>query len=379
MGGGKIMKKFFFLLGTCIALGSCSTGGESATSAGGGSVTAVKKESTAATKGESSTAAKGESATAAKGESVITALLPADSSQAPVFLNCRAVSENEITFEFSCEVKVTSLSFEPDIAVASVENGSIVKVTLSENAPPGMPFTADLLAEDVHKNTINVLVPLRTRNNRMPALVVNEVRTEYSSPRVEYIEFKTKTAGNLGAMRVFFAGNSHKPTIYDFSPAEVKKDEYVVLHLRKREEECRDECGSNLAESGGTDSSPDARDFWLSGDEKKINRTGVIYLLDQDDRVLDAVMFSENPDAQWAKDYLDEAAEFLYSNGAWKSKNGNICSPADAVSSKGSTVTRTICRDETVKNTNTAADWYIAATSNSTPGKQNSTNRYIPK
>jgi hypothetical protein len=338
MGGGNIMKKFFFFLGTCITLGSCSTGGESA----------------------------------------LATLLLGGSSQAPVFLNYKTVSENEITFEFSREVKVTSLSFEPDIAVASIENGSIVKVTLNENAPPGMLLTADLLVEDEHKNTVNVLIPFRARNNRMPVMVINEVRTEYSSPRVEFIEFKMETAGNLGAIRAFFAGDKQKPTIYEFSPVEVKKDEYVVLHLRKREEECRDEYGNNLAESGGTDSSPDARDLWIPGTVNLINKTCVIYLLDQDDRVLNAVMFSENPDAWWPKDYLAEAAEFLYSNGAWKSKSGSICSPADAVSSKGTTVTRTICRDETVENTNTAADWYIAATSNATPGKPNSQKRYVP-
>jgi len=338
MGGGKNMKKFFFFLGTCIALGSCSTGGESA----------------------------------------IATLLLGSSSQAPVFLNYKTVSENEITFEFSREVRVTSLSLIPDIAVASIENGSTVKVTLNENTEPGMQITADLLAEDEHKNTINVLIPFRARNNRMPKLVINEVRTEYSNPRVEFIEFKIETSGNLGAMRVFTAGGSQKPSIYEFSPVEVKKDEYVVLHLRNREEECRDEYTDNLAESGGTDSSANARDFWIPGTVKRINKTGVIYLLDQDDHVLDAIMFSEKPDTWWTKDYLAEAAEFLYSKGAWKSKSGNICSPADALNSAGTTATRTICRDETIENSGTAANWYIVAASNATPGGKNSIKRYVP-
>jgi hypothetical protein len=300
------------------------------------------------------------------------------SSQAPVFLGRRTVSENEVVFEFSQPVKITSLRFEPDVTVASIEDGSIVRVQLKENQQPGKMFTADLLAEDEGKNTINVLIPFKARNNRMPRLVINEFRTEYANPKVEFIELKLLTSGNMGAMRIFMAGGSQKPTSYDFSPVEVKEGEYIVLHLRKRENECIDEYGDDLALSGGTGSSPTARDIWIPGTVKLINKTGFIYLLDQDDNVLDAVMFSEKPDPWWTKDYLAEAAEFLYSKGAWKSTKGSICGPADAVKSAGTTATRTICRDETVPNTNTAADWYVTVTSGNSPGAKNNPNRYTP-
>jgi hypothetical protein len=329
------MKKFIYLLGACIILGSCSTG-----------------------------------------EAAVSSML-GGSSQAPLFLNCRTVSEFEIEFEFSQPVKVSSLSFDPFLAVASVEEGSTIRVILEESAEPGMIITADLLAEDERRNTINVLVPFRARNNRMPALQINEIRTEYSKPNVEFIELKMKTAGNLGAMRIFMAGGSQKPTIYEFSPVEVKKDEYVVIHLRKLDENNMDEYGDNLSESGGAGSSSGGRDFWFPGTAKLINKTGVVYVMDQDDNVIDAVMFSEKQEAWWAKDYLAEAAEFLHSQGAWKTADGNICGPADAVRSSGSAPTRTICRDETLpEDTNTAAEWYIAYTSNATPGKLNSERRW---
>jgi len=331
------MKKFLLLLGACIVLGSCLSNEEDA-------ATAV--------------------------------MMLRSSSQAPVFRECRAVSENEIEFEFLQPVKITSLVFDPVLKIASIQNGSTVRVTLEENTAPGILLTADLLAEDGNKNTINVLVPLRARNNRMPALQINEVRVDYSNPRVEFIELKMKSPGNLGAMRVFMAGGSQKPTIYEFSPVEVSNGEYVVLHLRKREDECKDEYGNNLSASGGTDSSPDARDLWVAGNAKLINKTGVIYVLDQDNRVLDALMFSEEPNAWWGKDYFVEAAEFLYSQGAWKSADGKVCGPDGALSSTGVTATRTICRDETVADTNTAADWYIAYTSSATPGKPNNPKRW---
>ena len=301
-----------------------------------------------------------------------------NSSEAPVFLSCKAVSETEINFRFSLPVKVISLRFSPAIQLESVEDGSTVRVIFSDGPGPGERITADLLAEDEDGNTINVLVPIRARNNRIPPLLINEIRTEASKPRYEFIEFKTLETGNLGALRLFIAGNYKAPMVYEFPSVEVGKGEYITLHLRTTEEGCRDELGSDLTESGGTDSSPTARDFWIPGSTKLLHKTDAVYLLDQDDQIVDAVMFSESADTWWNKDYFAEAADFLYKADAWKSPDGKICSPANALLSSGTTATRTICRDETAMNTGTAADWYITATSSATPGLPNNPKRYVP-
>jgi hypothetical protein len=338
------MKKIIYVLSVvCIVLGSCSTG-----EAAAGAV----------------------------------AKLFGGSSEALVFLNCRAVSEDEVEFDFSRPVTVKSLNFEPVIAVAGIEDGKTVKVKLGATQKPGSEITADILVEDPDKNTINVLIPFRARNNRMPQIVINEIRTENSKPKCEFIEFKTLTAGNLGGMRVFILGNSNaaKQTIYEFMPVEVKKDEYIVLNLRTPEADCKDEYGVNLAESGGANSTPESRDFWIPGNLKLIHKdASAIYVLDQDDKALAAVMISGNAASWWGQDYLAEAAEFLFKQDAWKSADGKICGPANAVNSANSTNTRTICRDDTVKNTKTATDWYITASSSATPGKPNNPKRYVPK
>jgi len=336
-----MMKKFYFiLLGACIALGSCSTG-----------------------------------------DAASAAQMAGGSSHALLYLNCRAVSEDEIEFEFSRPVTVKSINIEPAVDVASIQNGSTVRVRLEKIPEPGKLLVTDLLAEDEKKNTINVLVSFRSRNNRMPSLVINELCTDNgttTNKKTEFIEFKMKSDGNLGAMRIVILGNStaSRQTIYEFLPCEVKRNEYVVLHLRTLEETCKNEYGSNLLESGGTDAS-NARDFWIPGNTKLIQRTtSAVYVLDQDDRVLDAVMICEKPDVSWSKDYFAQAAEFLFSQSAWKSADGGICRPADAVVSAGATNTRTICRNETKDNSRTAADWYITATSSATPGGENSDKRY---
>jgi hypothetical protein len=59
------------------------------------------------------------------------------SSEAPVFISCRAVSETEINFQFSLPVKVTSLHFSPEICPDAIENGSTVKVSFSWGPGPG--------------------------------------------------------------------------------------------------------------------------------------------------------------------------------------------------------------------------------------------------
>jgi hypothetical protein len=301
------------------------------------------------------------------------------SSESPVFLSSRAVSESEVQFEFSKPVKVVSLRFSPEVQLDEVENGSTIRVFFSNGPGPGERLTADILAEDNNGNTINVLVPMRARNNRIPSLVINELRTETAKPRYEFIEFKTLKAGNLGALRLFIAGNYKAPMVYEFPSIEVAANEFITLHLRTTEEGCRDELSGNLNESGGTDSSPTARDLWIPGSSKLIHKTDAIYLLDQDDHVVNAVMLSDSVDPWWNKDYFAEAAEFLFNAGAWKSPDGTVCNPANAVRSARTTATRTICRDETVTgNSGTAAEWYIAATSSATPGNPNNPKRDVP-
>jgi hypothetical protein len=300
------------------------------------------------------------------------------SSEALLFLDCRAVSRNEIDFEFSVPVTVTSVSFSSALEVGSIENGKIVKVFFDRDIEAGIRLTADILAEDSSGNTISAVVPFRSRNDRMPRLVINELRTEYGNPRAEFIEFIALTAGNLGAMKVYVESNSKQPMIYEFQPVEVKAGEYVVLHLRKLDSASVDEYGTRLDESPGADSSPDARDFWIPGNAELLRKTDIVYMTDQDDNVLCAVMISEAPDSAWAKDYFERAAQFLYDHGAWMSAEGGICSPAQAVISANikTAATRSISRDQTAANTNTAADWYITATGCATPGKPNNPKRF---
>jgi hypothetical protein len=261
----------------------------------------------------------------------------------------------------------------------TIEEGSTIKIKLAEEPEPGQLIKAGLQVIDDCENTVSELITFRSRNNHVPKMQINELRTEYSGNdlKAEFIEFKMFSDGNLGALRVFAVSNEKNPMIYEFMPVEVKDGEYIVLHLRTPEESCKDEYGENLNESGGTESSSTARDLWIPGLNKLLRKTDVVYVLDQDNNVLDAVMIADTPSSSWNKAYFTEAADFLFGKGAWKSPAGTVCSPADAVNSSKTTTTRSICRDETVENTHTAANWYVTVNSGATPGKHNNNKRFL--
>ncbi|MCL2277105.1 MAG: hypothetical protein FWC21_04340 [Treponema sp.] len=312
-------------------------------------------------------------------EAALSVKMQGSSSQSLIFESCKAVSENEIEFVFSKGVTVKSASLLPDIPIESIENGSTVRIKLSEAAQPGSLITADILAEDENRNTINALVSFRAKNSRMPNLVINEVCTENSNPRTEFIEFLMLSEGNLGGMRVVIMGNTNasKLTTYEFQPIEVKKDEFVVLHLRMVEDASVSEYGESLNESGGRNASPLARDIWIQGNSKLVHKEAtIIYALDQDDKILAALMISNSADNWWSKDYHAQAASFLFNQGFWVSASGNASGPVNAARSAGTTNTRTINRDETAENPNLSSSWYVTVTSGATAGRSNNTGRY---
>jgi len=162
------------------------------------------------------------------------------------------------------------------------------------------------------------------------------------------------------------------PQIYKFESVEVKEGDYVVLHLRTLEESCKNEYGERLDVSSATDSCPTARDLWIPDSNKLLHKTDAIYVKDQNGWVLDAIMLSESSSTSWDKPYYTEAANFLFSQGAWKSPEDTVCSPADAVNTSAikTSTAKSICRNEDAENTHTAADWYIA-TQGATPGLPN--------
>jgi hypothetical protein len=300
-------------------------------------------------------------------ESALQRIIGSNAS-APVFYGSRIGTEGEVHFRFSVPVKVVSMYFDRPLDAEVTDSGETVSIRINSELAGGEKITADILVEDENRNTLNLIIPFRTRNERLPGLVINEIRTVYSgsgkTPKVEFIELKATSQGSLGALRLFAAYEKDEIPLWEFPPAEVNKGDYIVLHTRIKEPGTADETGPNLALSGGAEAQPSARDFWMPV-ETKLHNTNVIYLMDQDGAILDGVFFRDKDVA--AKEGVTKAAAMLEEAGAWKGD------PADV---SDTTATRTICRDEKKTNSNTAVDWYVTVSSGNTPGLINNEKRY---
>jgi hypothetical protein len=298
------------------------------------------------------------------------------SAEAPIFLGHRVLAGGIVEFRFSRPVSLRRLDFDPPAEASLLEEGETLRVSLAADLPGGSRISADLLVEDEESNTLEALILFRTRNDHMPSLVINEIRTEYSNPRCEFIELKTAGPGNLGGLRVVTAMES--APVYEFNPAETAGGEYIVLHLRKLDSESIDESGDDLGASGGYEAS-EARDFWIPSTSELLRKTDGLALVDQDGVILDGIIFSETAASWWAREDLARFAEFLSQGNAWQTAGDPpLISPAEAFSSQGTTATRTLCRDESTPDSGGPQDWYIAATSQATPGRRNTGKRYVP-
>ncbi|MDR0784541.1 MAG: hypothetical protein LBE74_01480 [Treponema sp.] len=302
-------------------------------------------------------------------------------SVSPVFLGCSAISSTEISFRFSLPVTIVSVKFEPALEVESVENGKTAIVRLSSEVSGGNPITANVLVEDGNKNTLNVLVSFRSRNEKLPRFLITEIRTETAKPKGEFVELKMLEDGNLCALRMFTATDSVETPVFEFPSVEVKKGNYVVIHLRTYEENAINEINGDKTESKAKDSSDIAWDLWLPDSVERLRKTDAVFLMDQDDNVVDAVVFTV--DDAWGtttnRGNIEQAAALLGKQGAWIFESGDVPAPSHAFSSANTTSTRTICRDETLSDSNTASDWYITASSGATPGKPNNPRKYTAK
>jgi len=296
----------------------------------------------------------------------------------PSFVSAHCSAADRLNLVFSEPVTVSSLRIDPPAAAAEVRDGtSEVSVAFSAPLSEGAPYVVDLVAEDADGNTLSVLAPFRGRNDRPPQLRINEVRTEYSKPKVEFIELAVLGGGQLGGLAVISSILGPGTPLYVFPPALVAAGELVVLHLRTLEEGCADETG-DPASSAGTEALPTARDFWVPGGEKRIRKTDGIAVLDCDGAPLDGVLLSENADGAWKNDEVCAFAAFLAERGAWRGTS-SVLSPADAAPSAALTATRTLCRNAASDDSDAAADWKVVATGKASPGGINSEAIYTGK
>ena len=203
----------------------------------------------------------------------------------------------------------------------------------------------------------------------IPKMMINELRTEAGRNKVEFVEFRMLSPGNLSGTKVsVYKSGAHAPAEFVFPARKVAEGELAVLYLR-------------TPEDGEADSSRDAHNFWLPGSNSHLNKNGAVYVEDREGTGICALMVSESADPAWwahqARSHFAALAQSFFEKGLWKSAEGGVAGPADAVMSAGigTGYTRSISRDEGVPNSMTSADWYVTAKGGATPGRDNNPKR----
>ena len=304
----------------------------------------------------------------------------------PTLGEVRAVSASGVNATFSAPVSVVSAEVlageeiggndideenRPDrerIPVTWGEGAEKNSVLFTMGKPCALAERAILsgLVRDAKGNTLSFAVPFTAYNDRVPTLRISEVRTDYSKPKVEYIELCALSAGNIGGVEIFNAANAANP-VRELPAAEVASGEYIVWHFRSLEEGLVNETGA-LDASAGVDARAAARDFWDTQTKAPFKGTNVILIRERKGgAIMDALLCAEGDMADWPDDAVRGAASEAAKAGAWRP--GPAVS--DAANATGTTVTRTLARDPTLADTDTAADWKVCATGKCSPGTVN--------
>ncbi len=287
---------------------------------------------------------------------------------APVQLGNSVLSCPETGEELVVEgLRTASSAAVPADSIAGESGYFSLDLTVRPRMDAGKKYVFNGTVLDEHGNSLAFAVPLTGYNDRLPRIVINEIRTDYSKPKVEFVEFFTLSAGNLAGMRLLNAANTVDP-VYEFPAVEVAEGEYIVLHFRSIEEGLLDELGSDLALSAGTEALPGARDLWAPYDRAPLKKTNVLQLEERSGgAVLDAFLGCESDKPAWPTEVIAASAAAAFEAEAWQPD----AEVGSAVIMTGTTTTRTIGRDQLSADTDSAADWKIAPTSGASPGRVN--------
>lgn len=297
--------------------------------------------------------------------------------ESPKYIELKVQSANSINLNFSKAIKLEKIIIKDNSTKESIinnienPNSDIINVTFENKLACDKQYIIEGYIKDVAGNTLYFTDLFSGYNDRIPKVRLNEIRTEYSNPKCEFIELLICSDGNLGGMEIISAYDGLDKT-YIFPSVEVRNGEYVVLHCRKLDENSVDEIGDDCLLSVGSETG-DYRDLWIDNNSARLGKSDVILLKDKKDgNILDAVLYSQTDNTEWKTDILVECATQAFESNNWE--EGSLAE--NAVCSDGITTTRSLSRVNDGHNKNS---WIVTATSNATIGKPNSTTIYVKK
>lgn len=296
----------------------------------------------------------------------------------PVFNGISVTSATTVIARFDEPVTMApeAVTVEPDLTVTEVGAGKEVVITVATPLTAGRSYTLHTTARDERGNSTTFVARFWGFNPRPPGLVINEFTTQGSKKRPDAIELYVTRDGNLGGVTVY-DGSADSYRDHVVLPAiEVAAGDYVVIHatahgLGEDEHADPDQSDHELA-------LPGVWDFWMQEGTGLSGKNGVLTVhAAPGGALLDGVLYSNrtsDSDERY-RGFGSKAtmlrADRLAELGGWKFAGERIA-PEDAVSSAATTSTRSLNRDSSNTDTDSAADWHTVPTRGASFGAVNS-------
>jgi hypothetical protein len=290
----------------------------------------------------------------------------------------------QMTFDEPVLLVEGSLLIAPPCGSTEARPSGTSIIVVAPAQRPGAEYTLEATVEDAAGNSSAVVTRFTGFNPAVPRLILNELITRGSDDHPDLVEIRVLSDGDLAGVTAYQGTAGDWTDRVIFPACRVLSGEYVLVHFKPEgTPEERNETGPR-DESGGTDSSPAALDFWVSGGRGLAGNNGVVALYDRPNgQILDGILYSNRSSASdsayggfGSASTLARAQELVAGLG-WIAATGTV-RPEDAVSPELSTATRSIARGRAGIDTNTREDWHISPTRGATWGAENGDESYEP-
>lgn len=304
----------------------------------------------------------------------------------PVLQNIILKNSTSLTIRFDEIVSFDNNAYksEPQLDLQSwtIEEKSLT-LLFSEDQKPGKMYKCRSDVKDKRGNSLSFIIRYYGWNPQIPPLLINEFNPEGSGNNPDAIELYAAGAGNTAGVTLFLGTANFFSESYIMPDLDVHQGDYIIIHMRPEGLSTEINEKDDKTESKGKLASDSAWDLWVGGDKPVSGKNGMISLYTNPfGTIIDSVPYSNRLTAD-SEDYrgwtsatfhMIEELSFLEE---WENTDGFI-RPEDAVLSKGTTGTRSICRNSLSEDSNTNSDWHIVPTGKKSFGHANSDKIHTP-
>jgi hypothetical protein len=304
----------------------------------------------------------------------LTAVYPEADLRPPALLEAGPTGSRTFLLRFDEAVTPVegSLASEPRADLGCRSEAESLVVEFASDQSPGADYALSGEVEDPCGNRTRFLVRFAGWNDRAPKLRLSEVQTGKNSsktnPHRDFVELEVLADGNVGGEELSWA-SSVKTATYRFPGIEVKKGDFLVLHLAPEGIAAEvDELGSDLSASGGIDAGAAGRDLWCAAMGLPDASGALALAIRPGSPPIDGLFYADDTKTgALAESKLTEMLAALSSAGAWP-LSGAAPTWADGVQWSGSTA-KSMCRSLPGAG---PASWYVGAAGAQSPGAANS-------